>query len=648
MFEKKAPYLGAAYYPEAWPESDIPADIERMKEAGCNCMRLAEFAWGNMEPEEGVFSFDWLHNAVDRLHEAGIAVVLCTPSATPPKWLTDKYGETLIMLDSGVRRQFGGRCHVCKSSEIMREKNRIIVTEMCREFKGHPAVIGWQIDNELYPYEDGCFCPLCKAKFIKYIQKKYGTVENLNQKWGTARWSLQYSSFDDVIPPRSDTWSHPSLKVEWARFQSENGAEYIDEQAEIIHSYFSVPAGTDMMPMLGQSYYRTNQKLDVVQLNHYDAEGEIFRPSFWFDFVRPIKDVPFWVTETQVTWNGSAFAELGYRARGNCYVNTWLPIAKGGEMNMYWLWKAHYAGHELGHGAVLSSAGRFCHAKPEIERAAREFESCRDILCNSKIKSDIALHFSETAWVNFKHAPLSKGMDYYKFLVENYHKPLRHYNVDVIDTPHDIDGYKIIISPYLACADEYGFKDRIIRWIENGGTWIVGPMSDVMTDYAAKYTAAPFSFLEELAGINTAFQMPIPNNVFKAKWKTGEGLEIAQVFDGFSLEGAKSLADYTNDLPEGLSAIAERKIGKGRVIVCGTMVGARDLLRLIDIEPIAKASENIELVARGKNIVVVIELENKEGFAELNGSWYNHLDGKTYSGKIKIPPYSVMVIEPVV
>ena len=646
--KKNKIWVGAAYYPEAWTDEVIADDIAKMKELGVNVVRIAEFAWGTMEPEEGKFDFSLFQSVVRKMAENDIDVIMCTPSATPPKWLTDKYEETLMMNDNGIRKQFGGRCHPCKSSPIMREKNRIIVTEMAKAFKDEPNVIGWQIDNEIYPYR-GCYCPICKKGFGKWLKNKYKTVENLNDMWGGARWSLKYRDFDDVIAPRADTWNHPSLYIDWITYHGDVIVDYVKEQADILHEYYSVPIGTDMMPIMEQSYYKTNAHLDVVQFNHYEAAVDFGRASFWCDFARPIKDRPFWSTETQINWNGSEWAEAGYRAKGNAYVNTWLPIAKGGEANLYWHWRAHYAGHELAHGAVLSSSGRFCYNAKEVKQASDDFAKCKDLLFANKVKSDVAMHFTTTAFMNLKYVPMSKGLDYLKNLADVYHKSLRHYNVDLIDTPHSLDGYKLLISPFLSCVDENALKERVMRWVEEGGTWIVGPMSDIMNESAVKYRNAPYSFLEEFAGVYTAFQMPISNDVFKAKWSDGSELKMGQTFDGYELRGAESLATYTNDHPEGLSVITCKKVGKGKVILLGTMISGDDMLRLMEKEcgfaPIAKASKNIELVQRG-DLILTLEMENEGGMVELNGEYEDVLTGKTYEGKTDILPYSVMVLKP--
>lgn len=645
---KKAvpPYIGAAYYPELWPAEEVAADIQKMHDAGVNCVRVGEFAWGRMEPEEGKFDFDWLKEVLDAMEEAGIAVILCTPTATPPKWLTDRYPETLRMYSNGKRAQFGGRCHVCKTSPVMREKNRIISQKLAEALGRHPAVIGWQLDNEIFHYDDGCFCPLCAAGFQAYLEDKYRTIENLNKSWCTGRWSLTYRSFADVIPPRHDTWNHASLFVEWIRFQDETIISYIREQAEAVRPYTDAPIGTDMMVPLELSHEKMNADLDVVQINHYERAEQLADTAFLYDHLRPLKERPFWCTETQAGWNGSFFAANGPRPQGNCYVNTWLPIAKGGEMNEYWLWRAHPSGHELAHGAVLSTAGRPYEVAGEIRRAADDFAACRAFLKNTKVRSDIAVHCSATAALNYRFAPMAEGFDYRERLLRDFWAPFKHYNVDLIETSHPLEGYKVVFSPYLSTL-EGDLKERILRWVEEGGTWIVGPMSDCMTDYAAKYTDAPYSCLEEIAGVYTRYQYPLPDPAIAAQFEDGSPLTFSLCYDAYELRGAAALATYTAGRFAGFTAVAERCIGAGRVIVLGGVPDAESLRALAGVMPVAEASDNVMLVSRsGEGIegVIAIETENERGFVELEGVYEDVVTRARAAGRLELAPYSVTVL----
>lgn len=639
-------HIGAAYYPELWDASEVDKDIERCKALGLNVLRVGEFAWGKMEPREGEYDFSWLVSVVDKLYANGISTVMCTPTCTPPRYMLDKYEEMRNVSEYGIRSQTSWRCHPCKTSPIMREKNRAIVTQMAKVFGSHPGVIGWQIDNELYPYGGGCFCPLCVAEFRKYLQRQFGTIEALNNAWGMARWSLDYQSFDAINPPLPDQWKHPSLVKAWWDFQCNQIRTYIDEQAEILHAYTSAPIGTDMMANNKLGYYNTTKSLDVVQFNHYYTAEALYETEFWFDFLRAVKDKPFWVTETQVGWNGGEFAQNGYRPVGNCYVNTWLPFIHGADMNMYWLFRAHRNGHELAHGALYSTAGRAYRVSEEVQHASQDIAKCQDILASS-VNAEIALHFSSTAANTFEAASMLKNFNYTANLRDKFYTALRHYNVDVIDTEHALGNYKVVISPFLCNATENGFYERITEFVRNGGTWIVGPMSDILDGNITKYTDAPYSFLEELVGVYTKYQKPIDNDVFTARWSDGTPCGVSMCFDAYEVDGdTQSLAQYNGGEFDSLTVIAQRNIGAGKVILLGSVPTHEDIQRLVGLKPILEATNNLTLTKRG-NAIIVAEIQNLTGYVELDGQYKDRLTNTVISGKITVAPYTVLVIEKV-
>lgn len=640
-------YLGAAYYPEMWDESEIDKDIERCKELGINCLRMGEFAWGRMEPKEGEFDFGWLLRVVDKLYENGIYTVMCTPSATPPRWLLNKYPETRMVMHDLIRADVSSRCHTCKTSKVMREKNKIIVTEIAKAFAGHKGIIGWQIDNEIFPYTEGCYCDNCKTAFREYLKEKYGTIEKLNKTWGMVRWSLEYYNFEEIEPPYPRQWRHPSLRKAWHDFQCAQIKSYVDEQAEILHAFGCINVGTDMMAQNYLSYYDVNEKLDIVQFNHYNPAKDLPDTAFSYDFLRCVKDRSFWVMETQVGWNGSEYADCGYRPVGNCYANTWLPVAKGAEMNLYWLFRTHPNGHELAHGALYSSAGRVYRVSEEVKQAAEDFAKCEMFLTETKIKSKIALHYSSTAMNSFEAAPLIKGLDYRATLIKHYYSAFRHYNIDVIDTPHSLDGYEVVISPFLAYIDE-DLKARVIEWVKGGGTWIVGPLSDIMDENVSKYTNSPYSFLEGFAGVYTKYQKPVENDAFRAQWTNDEECAVSICYDAYETkEGTTSLANYTSGEFMPLSVVTERKVGKGKVILVGSVLSHGDLLRLVNKVPIAAASDNIILTERTgeENGIIAVETENRKGYIYLNDSYNELLSGKKLQGRISILPYQVLTLK---
>ena len=647
-------YLGTAYYPELWDKSEIEKDVQRMKDAGLNCVRVGEFAWGEMERKEGEFDFSLFKYMLDTMYENGIYTVMCTPSCTPPRWVFEKYPDGRRIRSSGYKKtqvEHSGRVHSCKSHKGLRALNARIAEKMAEAFGNHPGIIGWQIDNEIYPYDYGCYCDNCVKEFREYLKNKYGTIENLNEKWVMHRWSLSYDSFDQILPPSADTWEHPSRQTEWLFFQNGLIYSYVKEQADAIRKHSNAPIGTDMMNVEGLlSYSKMNKFLDVVQHNHYNAQSELYKSLFFYDFSRTLKDRPFWVTETQSGWNGSFAAYNGYRESGHHYMNSLAPIAKGAEMNLYWLYRSHKAGHELGHGAILSSCGRPNSAGRTTKKLAQDLEKAKSFLENSKVKSKVALTYSSVSVVDLRYFPIISNLDrnVEERLIENFYDAFRHQNIDVIETEKSLEGYDVVISPMLANLDDEGFRDKILEFVNNGGTWIVGPLSDVMTEYAAKYEHAPYSILEELCGVYTTYQLPVEEKEYTAKLSDGTEFNIFLGCDAYELRGAECIATYENvpDL-KGLCAIAKNKVGKGQVILLGTAPDKDVLLKLVGKKPIAEASRNIALVERTgeENGIIALEIENKEGYIVLDKPYYDILNDKEVSGKIEIKPYNALFLK---
>ena len=261
----KRPFLGCAYYPEDWNESEIEKDIAKMRKAGISCVRLAEFAWHKMEPTENEYNFTWLHNVIDKLYDNGISVILGTPTATPPRWLSKKYPDIFIINESGVSRSFGGRCDCCSNNAHYLEACDKIVKKMGEEFGSDKNVIAWQIDNEVY-VRSNCFCNDCVRKLREHLRDKYKTIENLNKEWDLELWSQAYDSFEDIPTAGTMAWHNFHLAYECEVSHHQSNIDFIHRQADILRKYTSAKISTDMMPLNGMDYEQTVSKLDIVYL----------------------------------------------------------------------------------------------------------------------------------------------------------------------------------------------------------------------------------------------------------------------------------------------------------------------------------------------------------------------------------------------
>ncbi|MBC8080606.1 MAG: beta-galactosidase, partial [Gorillibacterium sp.] len=229
--------LGVCYYPEHWPESMWADDYRRMRELGFTIIRVAEFAWSLFEPEEGLFAFDKFDRALDLAHTYGLKVILGTPTATPPAWLTQRYPEVLNVSYEGVTFQHGMRRHYNYSSPKYRELCAIITTKMAEHYAAHPAVVGWQIDNELNCEIAEFYSEADHVAFRAWAKAKYGTLDNLNEAWGTIFWSQTYSDWSQVYLPRPTPvhkQPNPHLALDEKRFISDNTISFAKIQSDII------------------------------------------------------------------------------------------------------------------------------------------------------------------------------------------------------------------------------------------------------------------------------------------------------------------------------------------------------------------------------------------------------------------------------
>ena len=652
----KPPYLGVAYYPEDWPEEEIDRDIPRMRAMGVNCVRIGEFAWHNMEPEPGKFDFSFFHRVVDKMRNAGIAVVLGTPTATPPRWFTKEYPDAFYLSENGQRAEHGGRRHCCSNHPKYNEYCLRIVEKMAREFADDPGVVGWQIDNEIYTGNMGCFCPECVSRFRERLRAQFGDIDALNRAWGLNIFSQWYDDFEDIPAPKN-AWHNPHLKMAWQIFQNDSHIAFVGRQADVLHRFVKVPVGTDTMPVNGMDYRRMTEKLDIVQFNHYNTPKNLYEVCLWFDFLRTLKSHPFWNTETAANWNGGTGIGQSVKPEGWCAANSWLPLALGGEANMYWLWRTHWSGHELMHGALLDTSGRPMHTEGEVKAVSEGFSRAAEFLKNTRVKADIAIHFTSLNWNLFRNQDIVSGFQYAPALAERFYKPLNDMGLrpDVIDAKADVSAYKAVFSPLMLTLDEDSLPERMEEYVRNGGTWIVGPMTDERSREGARYTDCLYGHLERLTGVEWKYALPDAEGSVQAEWADGEKLEAGTWFELSEPGKADTLARVVKGHSAliGKAVILRAKLGKGQIILLGALPEGntvRKLARMIlpgaGVE-LGRAKGEIVVAPREgtENGYILVEYGGKGGTFFGGGSYVDLLTGESCTGEISVKPYGVMVLK---
>ena len=661
----RRPMLGAAYYPEAWPESEQTRDIAMMQKAGITVVRIGEFAWHKMEPREGEYDFSWLHRVIGRLEQAGIRVILGTPSACPPIWLEEKDPEMRLIDDLDQRHQHGGRRHCCSNNPTFLRYSVKIAEEMAKEFGHHPNVIGWQIDNEIAAFDFGCYCPHCVREFRNHLESRYGTIEHLNERWNLNLFSQAYDDFSQVPQPRPHTWHSPHLWFEWKTFHAQSHVRFIRAQADVLHRCTDRPVGTDMMPVFNQDYGKMNEFLDVVQYNHYDDEYSLKRELFWFDYMRPIKDTPFWVTETSTNWNGATSTPANLRPEGFCRANSWLPIVLGAEANMYWLWRQHWAGHELMHGAVLYASGRPMHTFGEVQELAKGFGECADFLENTRVRTNFAMIAStttdylmkqqEVVWEEGSHqwetAYTKRLMRIYDAIAETGIRP------DVLTPMGSFEGHSILFTPFLLTLEEEEQQSRITDWVEKGGIWIAGPMTDIRNDIGAHYRDRKTGILEELTGATLVQQIPDAEHRTPCSWADGTEFRANKWLQLYEVpEDAEVLATVTGGYSAlvGKAVAFRKKVGKGEIWVLGTEPSREDLVRLL--KAVLAKTGSIQPKVTGKVAaayrfgsefrgICAQEYGGEAGTVTVSVPHTDLLTGEVLQGEITLEPWQTRILK---
>ena len=650
-------YFGAAYYPEAWPESERAHDIKMMKEAGMNVMRFAEFAWHKMEPRPGEYDFKWLHEVIDDLAANGIKSVLGTPTATPPRWFLKAHPDAAKLYADGWRHPHGGRRHCCSNNPAYLEECDRIVEAMAKEFGDDPNVIAWQLDNEIYSFSP-CTCPVCEEKFHRYLEEKYGTIDALNEAWNLELFSQAYDSFDEIPMPVKG-WQSPHLKQEWKAFHYRSDIRFIHRQKEILAKYVNVPIGTDQMPLNGMGYEEMTEKLDLVMFNHYNTEENLPGLPFWFDHLRTLKAHPFWNTETATGWNGSESCVQVMKPEGFCRVNSWLPVALGGEANLYWLWRQHWAGHELIHGSVINASGRPLPMFDEVQQVSREFSAATDFLRETKVDTPVALHFTSLGWQMMGIQPVVKDVKYETELRERFYLPLSDLGLrpDLIGARKDLSQYKVLFTPMLMTLEDGDLADRIEEWVIHGGTWVVGPNTDVRTAIGTHYRDRAMGRLEHMTGSKLIGVMPDSGKYVRSKWSDGEdfGANIWQeVFE--PSEMGETLVSVTEGYKsmQGGALLQKIHYGKGTIYLLGSYPARADMEKLIRLVcsdvgiTLPEVSGHVIAVPRkGENRegLILLETGNQPASYTLEKPMTDILTGKTYEGTVSLNPYDVLVLE---
>ncbi len=588
--------IGVDYYPEHWDRSLWEQDADRMQSLGVRLVRLAEFAWSRIEPEDGVFDFAWLDEAVTLFAERQIGVVLCTPTSCPPRWFYEKYPDAVMTETDGTPTRLGIRGHRCINHEAVRRYSERIIIRMAEHYAGHPALAAWQIDNELEAYF--CCCGNCAEKFRRWLQRRYSSLEQLNRSWGTAVWSGEYSSWLQVQPPLghyASAWMNPAYMLDFSRFCSDNVIEFCSWQADLLRKHCpGIPVTTNVwfsghMP----DFYREFADLDFISYDNYpttrlpDDPETCYSHAFHLDLMRGVKRAPFWIME-QLSGSPGCWAPMSRMpAPGMIRGYALQAFAHGADTVSFFRWRTANIGAEMHwHGLIDHSnvPGRRLREFAALCEDARGLEP----LQGSEIHSDVAILFSFDNEYAFKIQPQTEGYYYFEQL-QRLHRAFMALglNVDILPECADLSGYRIVCAPEMYVTNPEAVAS-LQAFAEKGGTVLLTTRSGVKdTNNNAVMAPLPAAY-RTMAGACVAEYTALAGDTVRIRWLDGETAQGKQWCDILEPEGAAALAYYDSDYFSGKAAVTCNAFGGGQVYYIGC-VGEQKLYDRIALRAVTDA-----------------------------------------------------------
>jgi beta-galactosidase len=670
--------LGTDYYPDQTPESLWEEDAARMAEFGVTNVRIAEFAWSLMEPSEGKYDFAWLERAVSILRKHNIAVILGTPSAAPPPWLTQKYPEVLMVNAQGQTLSPGTRRFTCPTNATYRRLSVAIATQMAQTFASNPGVAGWQIDNELTLGESGrCYCRFCRAGFQAWLLHTYGSLEAINAAWGTAFWSNVYTDASQIpVPLPSGAPPNPGLALDYDRYQSYANVSFLGEQLTVLRklcpNHFITTNNVSLVDTINQrDLYRD---LDFVASDNYPgffavqsagsgttATPDALAPmvSFIHDFSRSLKHgKPFLIMEEQSGKAGQPTFSPQPEP-GQLRLWTYQAVAHGAMGINYFRWDTATSGAEEYWHGILRHDRSPSPGFNEMKQTIQELKALGPEALHAPYPATLALLYDySSAWA----WPIQPGQPQLKYMPElaAWYGCLSasHSGIDIVGATRDLSPYKFLFAPMLYVVSPEQ-ADRIRSFVQGGGTFVAGFRLGAKNP-ASQIVKTPLpGLLRDVMGVEVSDYEPIYSEKEAVRFQgvlAGSDAPVRLWADILAPQGADVLATYTSDFYAGKPAITTHAFGKGRAVYLGAHLDPADLARVLltllasqNVKSAFQAPRGVEIATRGSGgsaWTYLLNHTSQPQSVQIPGNSTDVVTKSPVSGSVKLDPYGVRVLRP--
>ncbi len=687
---------GGDYNPDQWLDRPdiLEEDIRLMQKAKISVVSLGIFAWSTLEPEEGVFHFDWLDKVIDNLHTAGIKVFLATPSGARPAWLAAKYPEVLRVSASGQRNLFGARHNHCPSSPVYREKVRIINTKLAKRYTNHPAVVLWHISNEYHgvsqDYHGECHCDICQENFRQWLKKRYGSLAALNAAWWSTFWSHTITDWNQIHSPvlRGEQSVH-GLNLDWKRFYTHMVVDFMKKEVAALKAAGSeLPVTTNMMIMHeaadhdpGLDYWKFQDAQDIASWDSYPSwhmpghkasagSGDLSLPvndfrrasevAMQHDLFRSLHKAPFLLMEStpsKVNWKNVS----KNKRPGMNILSSLQAVAHGANSVQYFQWRQGRGSFEKFHGAVIDQSGS------ENTAVFKDVAELGDMLqqlaplAQSEYTASVALLFSwENRWAfDDSKGPINTERKAYVETIKNHYYCLwqQGIQVDIISGEESMEKYDLVVAPMVYMVTK-PCGENLQNFVKQGGTLFTTYYTGYVNESDLCFEGGAPGPLHNVLGFHTEDIDALYGGEEMTLLMGKESYPVQDYYEIIHPTTAKVLATYTDHFSSKLPGLLQNSYKKGTAYhlagrldteglsnVYKTILGSTNVCGNSAL--VAEMSSKINIQIRRteeRQYLFVMNFSEHQGHVTFKESYTDALNAKSQGTDWKLPPYGVRVL----
>ena len=646
---------GGDYNPEQWSRETWIEDIELMKQAGINLVSVGIFSWVLLEPREGEYDFTFLDKILDLLAAAGIDVDLGTPTAAPPAWFWKKYPASHPVTREGVTLGSGSRGMASPSSPEYRRAATGIAEQMALRYAKHPAVVMWHVHNEYGAPVGESYDDYSVAAFRIWLREKYGSLEALNDAWGTAFWGQRYGEWDEIDAPRlSATTSNQTQRLDFKRFTSNALLEcYIAERDVIRRNCPDKPITTNFMATncLTPDYWRWAKEVDIVANDHYliaERTDNHILLAMDADLTRSLAQSRPWIlmehSTSAVNWQSRNIA----KRPGELARNSFSHLARGADAILFFQFRAGRYGAEKFHSAMLPHAGAGTRIWREVTELGDALGRLTEIR-GSRVVADVAIAWdTESFWAQDLEWRPSGELDH-RERIEAFYTALwmQGVTVDFVHPSQELSAYRMVVVPSLYLISPESTAN-LRQYVANGGSLLVSYFSGIVDQNDTVYSGAAPGALRDVLGVEIHEFLPLREN--EAVRLSGDRIGRTWA-DELHLTSAETVAIYESGPAAGRPAITRNNYETGAAWYISTRLDVKDLTTLItgilaerSIE-IAATKPGLEIVTRiGPDARYTFLINHSETASTFPLTGSDLLTGEFFGREIAIPAGKVRVI----